>query len=88
MHLARIELLRPGILVADRVLELAAFADDYYRMLRVLGTTVISAPASVDELGFTDRVVVLDGGRVVQEGAFAPCLRAVRRAASATATGT
>jgi ABC-type Fe3+/spermidine/putrescine transport system ATPase subunit len=67
LFLARIELLRPGILVADRVLtNAAALADDFYRTLRVIGTTVISAPASPAELGFTDQVVVLAAGRVAQ----------------------
>jgi ABC-type Fe3+/spermidine/putrescine transport system ATPase subunit len=73
-NLARIELLKPAILVADRMLELAnpsviaKLADDFHRTLRVAGTTVISAPASRVELGLCDRVVVLDGGRVVQSG--------------------
>ena len=48
-NLARIELLRPAILVADRLLEnvnpsnLASIADQFYRTLRVMGTTVIAA---------------------------------------------
>ena len=74
VHCARIELLRPAILLADRLLERVspaartALADDLYRTLRVLGTTVISAPSSRDELAFTDTVVVLDEGRIVQSG--------------------
>jgi len=72
VNLARIELLRPAILIADRLLEhvnpsaAAKIADAFYRTLRVMGTTVISAPASAEELGLTDRLVVLDEGRVVQ----------------------
>ena len=52
-NLARIELLRPGVLVADRLLEAAnpaalpLLADELYRLLRICGTTVISAPAAV-----------------------------------------
>ena len=72
VHLARIELLKPGILVADRLLEginpSSDTADEWFRTLRVAGTTVISAPASREELGATDNVVVLSRGRVVQEG--------------------
>lgn len=92
-QLARIELMRPGIVVADRILRrinpsaLATIADQFYRTLRVLGATVISAPASRDELGLTDRVVVLDRGRVVQEGALAAVYRRPNSKASAIATG-
>ncbi|HYI10509.1 MAG TPA: ATP-binding cassette domain-containing protein [Thermoanaerobaculia bacterium] len=74
VQLARIELLRPAILVADRLLERVSpaareiLADAFYRILRVFGTTVISAPASRDELAFTDSIAVMDGGRVVQHG--------------------
>jgi ABC-type sugar transport system ATPase subunit len=73
-NLARIEILKPAILIADRILEavnlseLVDLADEFYRTLRVMGTTVITAPSSLVELGATDRVVVLDGGRIVQEG--------------------
>jgi ABC-type sugar transport system ATPase subunit len=73
-NLARIEILKPAVLVADRILERVNLservdlADEFYRTLRVMGTTVITAPSSVVELGSTDRVVVLDAGRVVQEG--------------------
>lgn len=74
VHLARIELLRPAILLADRLLESMSasarntLADRFYRTMRILGTTVISAPSSHDELAFTEGIVVLDAGRVVQEG--------------------
>src|SRR5436853_1579957 len=73
-NLARIELLRPGVLVADRLLEhvsasvLPQVADELYRTLRVLGTTVVVAPAWPVELGLVDALVVLDRGRVVQQG--------------------
>jgi ABC-type sugar transport system ATPase subunit len=74
VHLARIELLRPAILLADRLLERVSgsvrvqLADRFYRTMRVFGTTVIAAPSSRDELAFTESVIVLDGGRVVQSG--------------------
>jgi putative spermidine/putrescine transport system ATP-binding protein len=90
---ARIELLRPGILVADRVLEGVAAssrmtaADAFYRMLRVMGTTVILAPASRDELAFTDRIIVLDAGRVVQSGGAAEVFAEPVNDAAAAATG-
>jgi putative spermidine/putrescine transport system ATP-binding protein len=93
VHLAQIELLRPGILVADRLLErLNAAAseeviDMFYRTLRVAGTTVISAPASRAELGVTDRVVVLEAGRVTQEGTAAQIYASPVDERSAAATG-
>lgn len=68
VHLARIELLRPAILLADRLLVSTSLADAFYRAMRILGTTVISAVSSTDELAFTDQVVVLDDGAVVQQG--------------------
>jgi len=92
-QLARIELMRPGIVVADRILErlnsaaLMDVADEFYRTLRVMGATVISAPASSGELGLTDRVVVLDRGRVVQDGSLAAVYRRPNSEASARATG-
>ena len=91
--LARIELLRPGIVVADRVLERVAasarpsLADDFYRTLRIVGATVISAPASRDELALTDQIVVLDDGRVVQSGSAAEVFARPESAAAAVAVG-
>ena len=93
VQLARIELLRPGILLADRLLErvnasmMATVADDFYRMLRVIGATVISAPASRFELGLTDSVVVLENGAVVQQGSAASVYARPATAAAAAATG-
>ena len=93
VQLARIELLKPGILVADRLLErlnssvTAQVADDFYRTLRVMGATVVSAPASRAELGLTDAVVVLSGGRVVQSGTPAAVYARPVDEAAAAATG-
>lgn len=90
---ARIELLKPAILLADRVLERVSasarlsLADQLYRALRIMGTTVISVPASRDELAFTDRIVVLDEGRVVQSGGAAEIFATPLNEASAIATG-
>ncbi len=90
---ARIELLRPAILLADRVLERVSaaarerLADALYRILRVIGATVISVPASRDELAFTDRIVVLSDGRVVQSGGAAEIFANPRDEAAAIATG-
>ena len=90
---ARIELLRPAIVVADRLLERVSpaarveLADALYRTLRVYGTTVISAPASRDELAFTDAVVVLDEGRVVQSGSAAEVFARPVSEAAAIAMG-
>lgn len=90
---ARIELLKPGILVADRLLEGVSaaardrIADAFYRTLRVMGTTVIFAPSARDELAFTDRIVVLDQGRVVQSGGAAEIFANPINDAAAVATG-
>lgn len=71
---ARIELLRPAIVVADRMLERVSasarmsLADALHRTLRVHGTTLISAPASREELAFHDSILVLNAGAVVQSG--------------------
>jgi ABC-type sugar transport system ATPase subunit len=85
---ARIELRKPAVVVADKLLRDApGLADELFRTLRVLGTTVITAPSSVAELGLTDRVVVLDRGRVVQEGAAAQIYSHPHSEAAAIATG-
>lgn len=92
-NLARIELLRPGMVVADRLLEsvnpslLPSVADELYRTLRVLGATVISAPSSTFELGFTDHVIVLDNGSVAQRGAAADVFSFPATEGAAIATG-
>ncbi len=92
-HLARIELLRPAVLVADRLLEhlnpssANELIDTFYRTLRVAGTTVITAPATRAELGATDRVIVLERGRMVQEGTAAHIYLHPASEASALATG-
>ena len=88
VHLARIELRKPAIVVADKLLRDAPhLADEFFRTLRVLGTTVISAPSSPAELGLTDRVVILDHGKVVQEGTAAQIFTEPRSEAAAIATG-
>lgn len=90
---ARIELLKPAILVADRLLEhlnasdLPLLADDLYRTLRVIGTTVITAPAHVIELGYTESVVALREGAVVQEGPVTQLFARPVDEAAAEATG-
>jgi putative spermidine/putrescine transport system ATP-binding protein len=92
-NLARIEILKPAILLADRILEgvnpsdRVDLADELYRTLRVLGTTVITAPSSLVELGATDRVVVLGEGRVVQEGIPSEIYGDPHSGAAAAATG-
>ena len=74
VQLARIELLRPGIVVADRLFTganpalLSWAPDEIYRALRVMGTTIVSSPAATTELGWADRVVALNAGAVVQQG--------------------
>lgn len=91
--LARIELLRPGILLADRLLERASPAllpwicDEWFRVLRIMGTTVLVAPSSALELGLVDSLVVLEHGRVVQQGTPAEVFRHPVSLAAARATG-
>jgi ABC-type Fe3+/spermidine/putrescine transport system ATPase subunit len=89
LRCARIELLRPAILVADRVLEGApsTLAGMLFRTLRVSGTTVITAPASHRELGFTDRVVILENGTIAQSGTAAEVYAHPASEAAAAATG-
>ena len=92
-HLAQIEVLKPAILLADRILEKlnpsesVRVVDEWYRALRVLGTTVIAAPSSLVEIGATDRVVVLDAGRVVRQGVPAEIYGDPHSEAAAIATG-
>jgi ABC-type sugar transport system ATPase subunit len=87
---ARIELMRPAIVVADRLLERVSasarvtLADMLHRTLRVHGTTVISAIASRDELAFHDSVLVLGSG---QSGAPAEVFARPIDDAAAIATG-
>jgi ABC-type Fe3+/spermidine/putrescine transport system ATPase subunit len=93
VQLARIELLRPAVLLADRLLERvspaarSALADAFFRTMRVFGTTVVSAPSSHDELAYTEQVVVLHEGRVVQSGHAAEVFARPANDAAALATG-
>ena len=93
VHFARIELLRPAIVIADRWLERVnasardAIADMLYRTMRVIGATVIAAPATRAELAFSDRVVVLEDGRVVQSATSAEVFARPANDAAAMATG-
>ena len=93
VQFARIELLRPAILIADRLLEgvnasaRANLADMLFRTLRVHGTTVVFAPSSREELAMTDLVVVLHEGRVVQSGHAAEVFARPVDEASAMAIG-
>jgi len=73
-HLAQIELLKPAVFVAERLFSRATassfrfLADEFYRTLRVTGTTVVSEISSSRELDFCDRIVVMDRGAIVQQG--------------------
>lgn len=93
VQLARVELLRPAVLLADRLLERVSpaarteLADAFYRTMRVFGTTVISAPSSHDELAYTEQVVVLHQGRVEQSGNAAEVFARPANDAAALATG-
>ena len=91
--LARIELLRPGIVIADRLLEhlnpaeVSSLSDELHRTFRIMGTTVISAPANFAEQGHTDSVIVLSEGRIVQEGTAAHVYAQPADEAAGRATG-
>jgi ABC-type sugar transport system ATPase subunit len=93
VQLARIELQRPGIVVADRLFEAAnpsllpVLVDDFHRMLRVIGATVITAPSSSHELGLTDHILVMRAGRIIQEGTAADVFAKPIDEAAALATG-
>jgi ABC-type Fe3+/spermidine/putrescine transport system ATPase subunit len=93
VHFARIELLHPAIVVADRWLERVnasardTLADALYRTMRVIGATVITAPSTRDELALSDHIVVLDAGRVVQSGSAADVFAHPESDAAAIATG-
>jgi ABC-type Fe3+/spermidine/putrescine transport system ATPase subunit len=93
VHLARIELLKPAIVVADRLFAslnpsmLTPLADEFHRTLRVMGTTLIAAPSTHLELGWADRVIVLHDGAIVQEGTPAGVYASPGDAAAARATG-
>ena len=93
VQLARIELLRPAVLLADRLLERVSpsarvpLADTFFRTMRVFGTTVISAPSARDELAYTDHVVVLDRGQVVQSGQAMEVFARPENDAAAIASG-
>ena len=93
VHLARIELLRPGLVIADRLLEAlnpsiaAEVADELHRTLRVIGATLITAPATRLELGLMDSVAVLEEGRIVQRGTPAEVYARPVSVAAAKATG-
>lgn len=93
VNLARIELMRPGVLIADRLLErlnpaaLSDVIEKFYRTIRVAGTTLIGAPSSAEELASFDGVVVLSNGRVVQQGTVSAVYGQPADEAAARATG-
>ncbi|HUP48235.1 MAG TPA: ATP-binding cassette domain-containing protein [Thermoanaerobaculia bacterium] len=93
VHLAAIELRRPAILVADRLLAginpalLRWVAGQFFRTLRVMGTTVISTPAFTAELGWADRLAVLDRGTLLQAGRPAQVFTTPLDEAAAVSTG-
>jgi len=93
LRCARIELLRPAVLIADRLLEgvnpsaRGHLADQFHRTLRVHGTTVVTAPSSQEELATTDHLLVLSEGRLVQTGSAAELYSHPLDEAAAVATG-
>ncbi|HXI11712.1 MAG TPA: ATP-binding cassette domain-containing protein [Thermoanaerobaculia bacterium] len=93
VQLARIEILRPAILMAERLLAGAAaseadfLADQFYRTLRVIGTTLINEPARLAEQRYADRMVILESGSLIQEGSIREVHDAPQGAVAAAATG-
>ena len=93
VQLAAIELMRPAVLVADRLfagINPAIFswaAGELYRAMRVIGATVITAPAFTAELGWADRVAILEGGTLLQAGRPAQVFAAPLGEGAAAATG-
>lgn len=93
VRLARIELLRPAVLVAERLFagaspsRSAVLAEEFHRLMRSCGATVISAPARREELAFAHRLLVLDAGRVVQDDAPAAIHARPRSETAARVTG-
>lgn len=92
-QLASIEILRPGVLVADRLFDRADPAErdrlvaQFHRTLRVIGTTFITAPCSTSEIAHCDAIVVLHDGTVAQRGAVQEVYRHPINEAAARATG-
>lgn len=74
LRLAQLLLLRPPILLAERLFATAtagtadAIEDRFWRQLRADGCTVVHEIARPEEMGWADRAVVLDGGAVAAEG--------------------
>lgn len=93
LQLARIELMRPAILVCDRLFADAApsvadrLRDEMHRLLRVMGTTVISGVSSHDELGLAHTVMVIEDGQLIQHGAPADLYRSPGSEAAAASLG-
>lgn len=74
VRLAQIEILRPAVLVANRLLDSVSasdrntVADRFFRLMNLRGTTILTEPSDPGELQWAHRVAVLDQGRLVQTG--------------------
>lgn len=93
-RIASIEGRRPAVLVMERFFESSsashcvALSNRFHRMLRGLGTTVVSELSAFDEAQFADRVIVIDEGFVIQEGTPHAVYRQPASIAAARALGT
>lgn len=93
VRLAQIETLRPAIFIAERLLQDAAPGElpdstrEIASALRIIGSTVISEIASLDEISMCDRVVVMDRGSIVQVGTPSEVYSRPQSEAAARATG-
>ena len=86
LNLASVMAARPDVLVLDEPtsqldpIAASDFLATVHRINRELGTTVVMSEHRLEEVyGLTDRVVVLEEGRVVADGEGAPCDRPGRR---------
>ncbi|MFN2441437.1 MAG: hypothetical protein ABR517_02015, partial [Thermoanaerobaculia bacterium] len=72
--LAQIELFRPAVLLAERTFERATagsardLEEKFWGLMRAGGCTVVHEISHPDEIAWADRVVLMEGGRVIVDG--------------------
>ncbi|HVT01786.1 MAG TPA: ATP-binding cassette domain-containing protein [Thermoanaerobaculia bacterium] len=90
---AQIELLRPGILIMERLLsgtdpsEGSELSDQLFRFLRTIGTTVVAEIGSFHDLGNCDAVLVLEAGKISLTGSSKHAYESPSSTDAARATG-
>lgn len=74
LRLAQIQLLRPAVLLAERLFERAtagtvdAIEDRFWRALRADGCTIVHEIARPEELGWADNALLVERGRIIASG--------------------